>query len=388
MPAGIVGSDRKLIIGAAIVLVALAAGGALLGPGGSDDDSQIPSAYSVNSGGTRAAFLLLRESGYNVRIWEQPPAEIESKPRSTLLVIAEPTEVPSHADRDALKAFVTNGGRVLFCGILAKLYFADAATPAMTRDTLPGTGWKPFHALIPAVFSRAAETVAFRAQAVWKKHTPDMVWLYGDNDSAVAVDWSIGKGRVYWWAGATPLTNSGITREGNLNLFLNTVTAGSDRPSSILWDEYFHGQRPGLGTWVARTPLKWAGWQLGAIALAALFTFSRRSGPVVSPAPVSRLSPLEFTDTMGGLYRRAGAAAIPVEVSYRHLRVLLTRRLGLSQNVSEDALAHAAGQRLGLPVELLAADLRTAGTWCFDSGISERQALDLVKRLEGYRSLI
>ena len=57
-----------------------------------------------------------------------------------------------------------------------------------------------------------------------------------------------------------------------------------------------------------KTPLPWAGWQIALAFAALLFTFSRRSGPLRMPLQESRLSPLEFVDTLGDLYQSAHAA--------------------------------------------------------------------------------
>ena len=158
------------------------------------------------------------------------------------------------------------------------------------------------------------------------------------------MSWKLGDGEILWWAGSTPLTNAGITHDDNLAFFLKSVANWSlDEPYHIYWDEYFHGQRSSLWSYVGKTSLPWGLVQLGFLALAVLLTFSRRSGPTYIPAPVSRLSPLEFVDTLGGLYERAGAASSAVSVSYARLRSLLTRHLSLPGNIPDAELAQSAG---------------------------------------------
>src|SRR6266567_4637035 len=114
----------------------------------------------------------------------------------------------------------------------------------------------------------------------------------------------------------------------------------------------------------------------------SIFTFSRRSGPVYIPAGISRLSPLEFIDTLGGLYERAGAASSAVSVSYLRLRTLLTRQLGLAAKTPDAQLAQAAEQRLGWKDSGLANLLGRAEASSRMEKLSPRQALDLVQNLE------
>jgi hypothetical protein len=197
------------------------------------------------------------------------------------------------------------------------------------------------------------------------------------------VSWSIGDGEVLWWAGSTPLTNAGISRDDNLPFFLNSVANWSEnQPLHIFWDEYFHGQRTSLWSYVGKTSLAWGVLQLGILAAAVILTFSRRSGPVYAPAGRSRLSPLEFVDTLGGLYERAGAASSAVSVSYLRLRSLLTRQLGFPSNTPAGELAKSAEQRLGWKDAGLADLLGRAEASCRMPKLSPRLALDLVQKLE------
>jgi hypothetical protein len=125
-------------------------------------------------------------------------------------------------------------------------------------------------------------------------------------------------------------------------------------------------------------------WQLAIVSIVLLFAFSRRSGPIVMPALRSRLSPLEFVDTMGELYSRAGAASVAVEVPYRRLRLDLARRLGRPSTATDADLARAAAQRLSLPEAEIAATLNAAGDASRASKLAPKQALDLVQKLVRY----
>ena len=201
---------------------------------------------------------------------------------------------------------------------------------------------------MPNRLAKGAQHVTIQPQAYWGKFSSSQLALYGDIDRAGVVSWRVGDGEILWWAGATPLTNAGITKDDNLAFFLNALKNRSpERAYEIYWDEYFHGQRSSLWSYVAKTSLVWGLLQLGVIALALLFTFSRRSGPIYVPAEVSRLSPLEYVETLGGLYERAGAASSAVAISYQRFRSLLTRQLGLPSSTPGQEVGQAAEERLG-----------------------------------------
>jgi hypothetical protein len=83
---------------------------------------------------------------------------------------------------------------------------------------------------------------------------------------------------------------------------------------------------------VSDTPLLWAMAQAGLLLLAVLFTFSRRSGPVRPLIEPSRLSPLEFVETLGGLYQSAHANQVALEVLYQRFQYMLKKRAGFARS--------------------------------------------------------
>ena len=75
MLAGIAASDRKiLLVGGSLLLLMLAAS-VILAPPGEQFNSPVPSTYSAQSGGAKAAYLLLSELHYLVRRWESSPTK-------------------------------------------------------------------------------------------------------------------------------------------------------------------------------------------------------------------------------------------------------------------------------------------------------------------------
>jgi len=381
MPTGIAASDKKLLLGGGAVMALLLLAIVFLSPPQEQLQSPVPSTYSSQSAGAEAAYRLLTTLHYPVRRWESPPTELPDDPSGTLLVLAGPYQPPSEKERKALAEFVEKGGHVLFTGGAIRSYFPEAEL----SNQSPEPGWKSFAPVLPTRVTKGARKISLGPQAYWKELSPEQFQLYGYNGEPVVVSWLRGKGSILWWAGSTPLSNAGITKDDNLTFFLNSVGDWREhQPYSIYWDEYFHGQRNSLLGYVGKTSLAWSGLQLGLIVVAVLWTFSRRSGPVFVPPQTSRLSPLEFVDTLGGLYERAGAAPSAVAITAMRLRALLARQLGLPVNSSNDEFAEAARARLGWKDAGLGVALAKADEAARAQKVYPQAALDLVRKLEEF----
>jgi hypothetical protein len=379
MPTGIAASDRKLLLvgGGLIFFMLLAL--AILSPPQDQGESPVPSTYSAQSGGAEAAYRLLAKLHYPVQRWENPPTELDGESKNILLILAAPAQPPTDKERKALADFVADGGHVLFAGPNIRDYFADAA---IAKET-PDPKFTTYNPAIPSRIARDAKNISMQPRAYWGKLTSSQLSLYGTADSSAVVSWEKGDGEIIWWAGLTPLTNSGITREDNLQFFLNSIGNWTDQKNyHIYWDEYFHGQRSSFWSYVGKTSLGWSALQIAVLALAVLFTFSRRNGPIYIPAENSRLWPLEFVDTLGGLYERAGAASSAISVSYVRLRNLLTRQLGLPSNTQDAELATAAEQRLGWKDSKLGEVLARSAVARRERKFPSKDALRLVQNLE------
>jgi uncharacterized protein DUF4350 len=382
MPLGIAGSDRKLLLGGGVLLLLMTGASVALSPPDDQSPSSVPSTYSAQSSGAEAAYTLLSRLHYPVRRWEDAPTELPSSEESNiLLILAEPTQIPSKTEREAIANFVADGGHVLFIGSSVASFFPEANI----SWTPPDPKWVSFSPNLPSRVNRNVAHITIQPQAYWGDLNEAQLALYGDADSRAVVSWSLGDGEVLWWAGSTPLTNAGITRDDNLTFFLNSVSNWSDgHPYRIYWDEYFHGQRSSLWSYAQKTSLTWGLLQIGLLAGAVLFTLGRRSGPVYRQPVISRLSPLEYVDTLGGLYERAGAASAAVSVSHLRLRYLLVRQLGLPNDVPDRELAQFAEERLGWKNFQTENALGRAEIASRASKMRSREALDLIRVLERY----
>lgn len=367
--------DRKFLIGAAAIVLVLALTAALVGTEG-PRPSVYPSSYSASSDGAKAAFLTLQSLGYKTERWLDPPQGL--KPQGGLLILADPVIPPSKDERQALRKFVESGGKILASGLSADMLLPEASAGV---NDISSVEWKDFPALVPGAVTRGAESIALVPLAKWTGTGPRYVPLYGTTEAPVAVIYPLGRGEILWLAASTPLTNAGIQRSGNLELLLNF--AGSPQRTRILWDEYFHGQGRSLMDYFARTPLPWALAQLGLLLAMALLAFSRRSGPVHPMVTESRLSSLEFIDTLGGLYQRAHAARGAVEVAYQRFRFLLAKRMGVPLTAPDTDLEKAAKQRLA-PASGLGETLLRCRQAQDNLDLQDREALELVQALHNF----
>ena len=184
------------------------------------------------------------------------------------------------------------------------------------------------------------------------------VVMYGSEQAPAALTTRLGKGRAIWWAGSAPLANGGIGRPSHVEFFVNTLGPAGTR--TVLWDEFYHGHTRSFWSYLADTPFFFAILQLAAIVGVALFTYARRRRPIRERVLEPRTSPLEFIDTMGGLYERARASGAAVATVHAHVRRRLLAALGLPIGVRRRAARRCCGGASGV---------RWRGAFC---GIVER----------------
>ncbi len=393
MPVPLEPGDRKILIAAGALLVILMGAAALLTPPPQQEESFYPSTYSADPGGAKAAYLLLKELDYEVERWEQPPTELPAAAgdaEGTVLVLAQPIYPASGADLTALKRYFSNGGRVLATGLQASLLLHDLTDELQTERC--EAEWTSYPARVPSAVTRGAPRITLGAPAqfgpwfCWEDRATGPLALYGDGKKAVVVTFSVGRGQVIWWAGSTPLTNAGLLRDSNLALLLNSL--GPPETTRVLWDEYFHGRHGSVTDYFGRTPLRWGLLQLALLFLAVCWVYARRSGPVRAPVTESRLSPLEYVETVGDLYHRAHASAAAVELAYQRFGFRLAQQLGLPARATPEQLSEAAARRLGRRDPELLRVLRRCESAKKRTGLRDDEALALVQSLHDYGRIL
>jgi hypothetical protein len=376
-------ADRKLLIGALALMVLLVAATATIAP---PEAAQAPSAssYSAGTTGSKATYLLLGELGYKVERWSQPLTELPEPAEGVTLILADPfSGAPGKEDSESLMRFVRRGGKVLFTGGYASAFLPDA----YSRLVKP---WQAPETLYPAVavspITAGATEITMAASVFWSGAIEGEIPLYARGADAVVVTYFVGEGQVIWWANSMPLTNGGITKAGNLNLLLKSL--GAPGNGQVLWDEYYHGERRGLTGYLAGTPAPWMLLQAGVIYLFLLLAFGRRTGPARMPIVESRLSPLEFVETLGALYQSAGAASGAVETVWQRFRYLVCTRLGLPPAAPIRVIFESARERLGWHEPGLFETLQRAERGARDPSIDNQEALHIVESLEHYAGLL
>jgi hypothetical protein len=392
MPSTLDPGDRNLLLIAGGILLILIAVTVLLAPPPEEaEGTGSATTYSTGKNGAQAAYLLLKELGYRSERWEKSPLELPSDASGNILVFARPTDFPDKKERAALLDFVRAGGWIIYAGEVPYLFLEAGAVTPPSFARLPTTAGEQYSAASPSPLTAASPKITINAGERWVSSAGTQVPLYGDVEEPVVVTWRLGRGRILWWAAPTPVTNAGIAQEGNLSFFLGCVQAvrpgANPAEITVLWDEYFHGYRGSLWDYFAGTPVPWAAVQLTLLVVLALVAFARRNGPLFSTPADSRLSPLEFVDTLSDLYHRANAGSAAAGVAYHRFRAQLVRHLAVSPSISNLQLDAAVRERLGWKQPGLMDTLQRAEKVAVSRDVSNSDALKIVQALEHYEVL-
>lgn len=343
-----------------------------------DKDPGFPSTTSSNSHGAKATYLMLQESGYSIERWYESPDQLPRNQKGSVLILAQPTLYPDSQEKQAISLFIRGGGRVLAIGVLA-----GAMLPIENVETLT-VAHPAQDAISPSLPSLLTRGGPFKSDwaSKWVVTSPDQLVHYSTPDGPVVISYRFGDGDVVWWASTVPLTNAGISEPGNLDLLLNSI---GDRGAHIYWDEYFHSSRKSLWSRVEDTPLKWILAQMALFIGAALITYSRRNGPLRPLQERSRLSSLEFIETLGGLYRRSRSPRFAVEVAWDRFRNVILRKLGIQRDASPEFIERMCRERLRFEDDQFLQTLRACEAAGYDQDMTDAKALHLTQKLAEYQ---
>ena len=374
-------ADWKFLLGFSATALVLIVITGILAPN-RDDRDPTPTTWNSGAAGAKAAWLLLGRLGYNEVRWERPEAELSSIDAAhATLILAEPSpNFAALSDRNRRRTyidFLRRGGRILATGSTSAILLPDAeVTPAESFYTaLCVTAPEG-----PSPLARAGE-LQMAAPVVWSGKDPAVRVAQRCGSDPVVVSWPSGNGEIVWWASATPLTNQGLHNDGNLRLLLASV---GDPDRTVYFDEYMHGINQSPWSTSHGTPLTGMAVQTCCVAALLLFSFARGTGPHRALVQPPRASPLEFVESMGALYAKAGASHVAIAAAERRLTEFLVHQAGVPAEVLRStpaAVAAAVHARFACDTAALAADLEAARQAAYDSP-RPAVALALVRNIE------
>jgi hypothetical protein len=374
-----VSRDRRIVLGIFGAMVLLIIVFSMFAPA-NDDSNPSPTTYNSGSAGTKAAYLALGELGYGAERWEASPDDLKNVDAAkTTLILAEPNLPTENAKQVQAKIadFLSRGGRVLATGKEGAYFLPDAKTDA------PGRLYQKLCFTTPEGQGPLAQAgkVSLPDTVRWTALEPKFRVSQLCGNDAVVVSYNYGSGEAIWWSSPLPMTNRGMKEDASLKLVLASV-GGPDR--RVLFDEYFHGERASLWDTAKGLPLRQIAWQCAVVAVLLVLSFGRRNGPLRLPVRLPRSSPLEFAESMGRLYRKAGATQAAIDGARRRLLKFLEEQCGVPREVlrsTPEAIVEAVEQRMGGRWKMLGEHLTQAAA-TEHGGVTLASTLELVKALD------
>ena len=383
-------SDRSVVIWLAGGVMAAVLLFVLFGPKQDTLDPE-PTSYNASAAGVKAAYLLLPELGYGADRWTAPPTELNRLDATrTTLVITEPKLPFKDLElvQKSLQAFMERGGHVITTGRTGATLLPGGLTAA--RSSLVG-GLCLTEGEGAGALGRP-QAVKMDEPVRWSAEGP----LYRERQrcgkDAVVVSYPVGKGEAIWWSSPRPMTNQGLKDEPSLELLLASVGSPA-QGRTVLFDEWLHAEHETVGSTLAGLPWWPLTWQCVAVAVLLVLSFGRRNGPLRQPAGVPRTSPIEFAESMGRLYEKAGATSAATGAAESRLLQYLHESCGLTREtlragpaaIAETLQTRFGGSWSGLEANLQAAREAGAGA---RGAIGAKAALRLVRALEEDRQTL
>jgi hypothetical protein len=376
--------DKKLLLYclAAVAAIAILAG--VFTRNQSNDDNPLPSTYLSGKHGALAAYELLESSGYTLERWEQPLGDLVAQTdKNTVVILAEPIYYSPEAVK-AVEGILRRGGRVVVTGTTGGLLLpASGAKPAkqlqMAACKLTPQGLDPL---------ASSGEVWMVPAADWRSISPRQRVEYNCAGEPAVVEYATESGgHAVWWASATPLENGSIHRAGNLDLFLNSL--GERAGHRFYWDESLHGEVHSAWSYVHGPAYYMLLGGLAGLCVLLVFSFSRRSGPVRDLPQPARATPVEFVESLGSLYAKAGAAPTAVAIAYERFRRKMGELCG-QNGLRWSAAETAATLRRRFPQASpeLEADLEACAEAINDDLLHPKRALILVQALDRHATLL
>jgi hypothetical protein len=327
-----------------------------------DTIRQRPSTFFTDPTGARALLLVMKQLSLAAEQWRRPLQflALPNQPDiATTLIVAGPGLPISQSELDHLDRWLAAGGQLIL---------------------LTGNGWPTRQRLESANIPEEAETVADdqvddRSVKFLSRYAPSLRWTtkpgkaktsessgpslpspglklrwqrsFAETGDAkvialaanepLAVEISVGQGRIIAIADPTMVSNGSLRRSDN-SVWLVSLAAGWAN-GKILFDEYHHGfgdkrSTAELTRAFLMTPWGWCALQIAAAGLLYAFAYRRRFGRISEPPMPERTSSLELVEARAGLLQAAAARGLAAELIVQNLCQDLTKAHGKTIDIA------------------------------------------------------
>ncbi|HEV7744967.1 MAG TPA: DUF4350 domain-containing protein [Pyrinomonadaceae bacterium] len=211
--------------------------------------------------------------------------------------------------------------------------------------------------------------------------SPAPVVHLATSKAPLLIDYPHGQGRIILLSDPYMVANGGIRLKDNLKLMKNLLAVSE---GLVAFDEFHQGHgathNPFVG-YFEGTPVLAIFGQIVFLILLVLWTRGRRFARPLPLAQTDRRSSLEFVASMAELQQRARAYDLAIENIYSRTRRVLARYAGVDYNSPRRVIAERIASRSTIKAHQLDTLMRQAEEAINGGGISERQSIQLVKRL-------
>ena len=402
------------------------------------------STYNARATGTRALHDFLNESGYQVMRWRETPEHLltEGGPKVvTFVIVGRPRVTIEEEEARSLLRWVSNGGRlVLIDRHPENFLLPHSGKWSVSTESLSfpldvdannveemTTGVNPLQPAQLTLLTRRIDSVlpskyysAIRVSAVSQETkatpTPTPEKGFFDDDEGpppapavvsvpnnispapvvhlsasrgpLLVDYHYGNGTITLLSDPYIVANNGIRLKDNLQLALNIL---SPKTGLIAFDEFHQGHGTTHNAFVGYfegTPVLAICGQIVFVILLILWTRGRRFARPLPLTQIDRRSSLEFVASMAELQQLARAYDLALENIYSRTRRVLTRYAGVDYNSSRTVIAERIAARSTLEAHKIEALMRQTEDAINGGDISERQSIQLVKRMREIESAL
>jgi hypothetical protein len=326
----------------------------------SDTIRQRPSTFFTDSTGARALLLVMKQLLPSAEQWRRPLQFLALPNRPdipTTLIVAGPVLPISQSELDYLDRWLSAGGQlILFTGngwptrqrlesanepeeteTVADERADDRSVKFLSRYA-PSLRWtKPGKA---KTSESSGPSLSSGLKLRWQRsfaETGDTKVIAVAANEALAVEISVGQGRIIAIADPTMVNNGALRRSDN-SVWLVSLAAGWAN-GKILFDEYHHGfgdkrSTAELTRAFLMTPWGWCALQVAAAGLLYAFAYRRRFGRISEPPVAERRSSLELVEARAGLLQAAAARGLAAELIVQNLCQDLTKAHGRAMDIA------------------------------------------------------